>query len=174
MMTLYDAFVPGCLQILGSMSGLLKKAEIYCAEQSMLPEALLGAKLAPDMFDFAYQVKSCAVHSIGAIEGVRKGNFSPDKTPAPDRFAGLHAKIAEAASGLEALSVGDLEALSEQAMCFTIGDKVRWEFAGKDFLMSFSQPNFYFHATTAYAILRMRGVAVGKTDYLGAVRKMPG
>ena len=171
-MTLYDAFVPGCLQILGSMSGLLKKADAYCAEQSISPEALLGAKLAPDMFDFAYQVKSCAVHSIGAIEGVRNGNFSPDRTPAPSSFDGLHAKIVEAIGGLEALSAVDVEALSEKAMCFTIGDKLRWDFSGKDFLMSFSQPNFYFHATTAYDLLRMRGVAIGKADYLGAVRKM--
>jgi hypothetical protein len=171
MMTLYDAFVPGCLQILRSVSGLLTKAEAHCAEQSIAPETLIGAKLAPDMLDFAYQVKSCAVHSIGAIAGVRNGRFSPDRTPPPGSFAGLRTEIAEAINGLEALSPEEVEALSAAPMAFTIGEKLRWEFTGKDFLTSFSQPNFYFHATTAYAILRMKGVAIGKADYLGAVRK---
>src|SRR3546814_9371435 len=80
LITLYDAFVPSCVQLLRSVSGLITKAEAYCAEKSLPPEALIGAKLAPDMLDFAYQVKSCAVHSIGAIEGVKRGNFSPDQT----------------------------------------------------------------------------------------------
>src|SRR3546814_20609650 len=55
---------------------------------------------------------------------------------------------------------------------FTIGDKLRWEFRGQDFLTSFSQPNFYFHATTAYDILRMAGLKIGQVDYLGAPRRM--
>lgn len=156
------------------MSGLLKKADAHCIEKSVPPEALLGAKLAPDMFDFAYQVKSCAVHSIDAINGVRNGNFSPDRTTPPNSFHGLQAKMIETADALRALSVEEMEALSEKPMTFTIGVKLRWEFAGKDFLMSFSQPNFYFHATTAYDILRMKGVAVGKADYLGAVRRTVG
>src|SRR3546814_8109746 len=80
MITLYDAFVPSCVQLLRSVSGLITKAEAYCAEKSLPPDALIGAKLAPAMLDFAYQVNSFAVHSIGAIEGAKMGNFSPDKT----------------------------------------------------------------------------------------------
>ncbi len=170
-MTLYDSFVPGCLQLLDSMSGLLRKADAHCVEKSVPPEIMLGAKLAPDMLDFAYQVKSCAVHSIGAINGVRAGNFSPDKTTPPGSFDGLQAQVITAANALRALSADDVEALGEKPMTFTIGEKLRWDFTGKDFLMSFSQPNFYFHVTTAYSILRMKGVAIGKADYLGAVRK---
>jgi len=171
-MPLYDAFVPGCLQMLNSVLGLLEKAEAYCNEQRLPAEQLIHAKLAPDMFDFAYQVKSCAVHSIGAIHGVQHGNFSPDTAPPPDSFDGLRAKINEAIEALEALSVTDLVALSDKPMTFTIGDKLLWNFVGRDFLMSFSQPNFYFHATTTYDILRMSGVPIGKRDYLGQVRKL--
>ncbi len=171
MMTLYDAFVPSCLQLLESVSGLIKTADVYCVEQGIPPEALMGAKLAPDMFDFAYQVKSCVVHSIGAIEGVQNGSFSPDRTPSPSSFKDLRARTVEGISGLKALSTMDMEALSEKSIFFTIGDKVRWEFSGQNFLMSFSQPNFYFHATTAYDILRMKGIPLGKANYLGAVRK---
>src|SRR3546814_5801177 len=113
------------------------------------------------MMDFAYQVKSCAVHSIGAIEGLKQGRFSPDMTTPPDSFAALKAKTADTLDKLDALSAEDVEALSEKPLIFTIGDKLRWEFRGQDFLMSFSQPNFYFHATTAYDILRMAGFKIG-------------
>lgn len=173
MMTLYDAFVPACLQILHSVLGLIEKAEAYCNEQTLSPQSLLHAKLAPDMLDFAYQVKSCAVHSIGAIHGVRRANFSPDTAPPPDSFEGLKARVVEAIEALEALSPADLDSLSDKPLSFTIGDKLLWNFVGRDFLMSFSQPNFYFHATTAYDILRMSGVPIGKRDYLGHVRTLP-
>lgn len=170
MMTLYDAFVPNCLQLLGSVSGLLGKAEDFCGERSIPAENIINARLAPDMFDFAYQVKSCAVHSAGAIEGARAGNFSPDRSPPPDSFTALHACINNAVKRLEAVTVADMEALVDRPITFTIGDRFRLDFIGKDFLTGFSLPNFYFHVTTAYAILRANGVRIGKTDYLGALR----
>lgn len=172
-MTLYDAFVPGCLQILHSILGLLEKAQAYCDEQQLPAGELIHAQLAPDMHDFAYQVKSCAVHSIGAIQGVRKGSFSPDTSTPPDSFDGLKARVDEAIGEIKALSVTDLDALSDKPMTFTIGDKLLLNFVGKDFLLSFSQPNFYFHASTAYGLLRMKGVPIGKRDYLGAPRMLP-
>src|SRR3546814_1041571 len=116
------------------------------------------------MLDFAYQVKSCAVHSIGAIEGVKRGNFSPDQTTPPNDFGGLKAKVIEAVGKLEALSAAEVESLSDKSLTFTIGDALRLNFTGQDFLLSFSQPNFYFHVTTAYNILRMNGLSIGKAD----------
>lgn len=172
MMTLYDAFVPGCVQLLGSVRALIDKAEAHCAEKSLAPESLIGAKLTPDMLDFAYQVKSCAVHSIGAIEGVQKGQFSPDRVTPPNSFSGLKAKVDDAIHKLRALSTSDVEQLTDKALVFSIGEKLRWEFSGQGFLMSFSQPNFYFHATTAYDVLRMAGVQIGKADYLGTVQRL--
>ena len=171
-MTLYDAFVPGCLQILHSILGLLEKAEAYSDAQRLPADQLIHARLAPDMFDLAYQVKSCAIHSIGAIHGIRNGNFSPDTSPPPESFDGLKAKVGATIEELEALSVADLDALSDKPMTFTIGDKLLWHFVGKDFLLSFSQPNFYFHASTVYGILRMSGVPLGKRDYLGELRML--
>ncbi|MEJ7925328.1 DUF1993 domain-containing protein [Sphingobium sp. AN641] len=173
MMTLYDAFVPGCLQILGSVSNLIDKAEAHCTSMALPPETLINARLTPDMADFAYQVKSCAVHSIGAIDGARKGVVAPDRTPPPDSFAGLRALAKDAADRLGALRAADVEALSDKTVIFAIGDVMRWEFTGQDLLMSLSQPNFYFHATTAYDILRVAGLPLSKTDYLGAIRKTP-
>lgn len=168
--TLHEAFVPSALQMLGSVAKLINKAETHCAEKGRVPCGLIAARLAPDMLDLAYQVKSCAVHSAGAIAGVRSGNFSPDMNTPPDSFDGLRAVIADAIAKLEAITVEQMDALENQRMTFTIGDKLRWDFVGKDFLLSFSQPNLYFHATTTYDILRMEGVAIGKVDYLGAMR----
>src|SRR3546814_17086310 len=109
---------------------------------------------------------------MGAIEGRKPGRLSPDMTTAPDSFAALTAKTADTLDKMDALSAEDVEALGEKPLIFTIGDKLRWEFRGQDFLMCFSQPNFYFHATTAYDILRMAVLKIGKVDYLGAPRRM--
>src|SRR3546814_3334116 len=100
------------------------------------------------MLDFAYQVKSCAVHSIGAIEGVKRGNFSPDQTTPPNDFGGLKAKVIEAVGKLEALSAAEVESLSDKSLTFTIGDALRLNFTGQDFLLSFSQQIGRAHVCT--------------------------
>ncbi len=168
--SLYDAFVPSCLQILDSVSGLIDKAQTHCDERGNAAEELIEARLFEDMLPFAYQVKSCAVHSIGAIEGVRLGNFSPDRSQPPRTFDGLRTLVDDTISHLKCLDSEDVEALAGKEMHFTVGDQIDWPFKGVNFLLSFSQPNFYFHATTAYDILRMKGVSIGKLDYLGQLR----
>jgi len=170
--TLYAATIPSCLQILGSVSRLVAKAEGYCNEMGWPPQALIEARLAEDMLPFAYQVKSTAVHSIGAIEGVRQGSFSPDRTPAPATFEGLRARVAATIADLEAIDPEEIESFIGRDMRFTFGDQ-HIDFLAEDFLLSFSQPNFYFHATTAYDILRMKGLEIGKRDFNGRIRKKP-
>lgn len=170
-LTLHEAFVPGCLQMLASVTNLISKAKLHCATENLQEAELIQARIAPDMLDFAYQVKSCAVHSLGAIRGVQAGNFSPDMAIPPDNFEGLRSLMEGTISELQSVTAAEMDDLSEKHMTFTIGEKLRWDFVGKDFLLSFSQPNLYFHATTAYDILRQKGVKIGKADYLGAVRK---
>lgn len=170
-LTLYDATVPSMLQILGSIERLIGKAEQFCTEQGLPPEALIDARLIADMLPFGYQVKSCAVHSIGAIEGVRRGTFSPDMTAWPDSFAGLAQRIAETRAALLAIDQDEMESFIGRPMAFAMG-AMRMEFTADQFLLSFSQPNFYFHATTAYNLLRMKGVPIGKRDFNGRVRKI--
>lgn len=167
--SLYDATVSSYRQTLGAVAGLLEKAEAFCSEQSMPPEALIQARLAPDMLPFAYQVKSTAVHSLGAIEGVRKGSFSPDRTTPPETFPALGARIAATLKALEAIDRAEIESLVGRDMCFVAGER-RFEYSAESFLLSFSLPNFYFHAATAYDILRWKGVQVGKRDFMGRVR----
>ena len=164
-LSLYTATVPSMLQLLHAGKGWLAKAR-----DSEVDEAdVMKASLVEGMFPFAYQVKSMAVHSMGAIEGVRNGVFSPDMSDLPTTYAALEAKLDEAIAYLEALSEQDLEALRNGDMRFEIGER-RIPFTVDDFLLSFSQPNFYFHATTAYAILRANGLDVGKRDYMGPLR----
>ena len=168
--TLYAATIPSYLQILHSVSRLIDKAEAFCAENGIEPEALIQARLADDMLPFAYQIKSAAVHSIGAIEGVRTGTFSPDTSAPPATFDAMRKHITKAITALEALDPDEVEGFIGKDMRFVFGSN-GIDFSAEEFLLSFSQPNFYFHATTAYDILRMKGVPIGKRDFNGRVRK---
>jgi hypothetical protein len=167
--SLYAATVPSYLQALGAVAGLLDKAESFCAEKKLAPHELIQARLAADMLPFAYQVKSTAVHSLGAIEGLRRGVFSPDMTPPPEEFATLKARIAATIEALEKIDPTEIEGFMGRDMRFALGER-HIDFTGESFLISFSLPNFYFHATTAYDILRFKGVALGKRDFMGKVR----
>jgi len=168
-LSLHDALVPGWLQILGSCRHLIDKAENHCSDQGLDPQEIIGARLIEDMHPFAYQLKSCRVHAQGAIEGVRSGTFSPDLSEPPASFPALAARIDEAMVFLGSLDPGELDARADDDMAFVIPNRVHRQFTVRDFLLGFSQPNFFFHATTAYAILRSRGVSIGKIDYLGAM-----
>jgi uncharacterized protein len=167
--SLYAATVPSYQQTLGAVLGLLGKAETFCADKGLAPQDIIQARLAEDMLPFAYQVKSTAVHSLGAIEGVRRGVFSPDLTAPPDSFPALKARIAATLAALEAVDAAEVDAFVGRDMRFVSGDR-HADFTAENFLLSFSQPNFYFHATTAYAILRWKGVPLGKRDYTGRLR----
>ncbi|HEX7782187.1 MAG TPA: DUF1993 domain-containing protein [Sphingobium sp.] len=168
--SLYAATVPSCLQMLGALSGLLERAADHCAQAGTPPEAILRAQLAEDMHPFAYQVKSATVHSLGAIEGVRAGLFRPDRSEPPATFDALGQRMRETIAALQAVSPDELEGFIGRDVRFEIGDR-HIDFLAEDFLLSFSQPNFYFHVTTAYDILRANGVPIGKRDYLGRLRK---
>ena len=167
--SLYDAVIPSNLQILRAVDGLLAKAEAFCTEQNITHAELIDSRLALDMLPFGYQVKSCAAHSIGGIEGVKAGSYSPDMSAWPTDFAGLHGVLAKAIAALEAIDRREFDALADADAAFNFGELVM-PFTGANFLLSFSQPNFYFHATTAYDILRMKGVKLGKRDFMGMPR----
>ena len=165
-LSLHAALVPSWLQILGAGRNWLDKAVTH----GMGEAELCDARLIEDMFPFAYQVKSMAVHSQGAIEAVRQGLFSPNFGEAlPSTLADLRQRLEGAIGVLESVGEDELEGFTGKPMRFEIGEK-RLDFWAEDFLLSFSQPNFYFHASMAYAILRAKGVPVGKIDYLGKLR----
>jgi hypothetical protein len=121
--SLYAAIVPSYRQILGAVAGLTAKAEAFCTEQGIAPQELIQARLAPDMLPFAYQVKSTAVHSLGAIEGVRRGVFCPDRTAPPETFAALQARIAETLTALAAIDAAEINGFLGRDMRFAFGDR---------------------------------------------------
>ena len=129
--SLYAATIPSYQQILGSVSGLLVKAEAFCAEKSINHDEIIQARLAPDMLPFAYQVKSTTVHSLGAIEGLRRGTFSPDMTPPPETFAALKVRTAETLSALEKIEPAEIDSFIGRDMCFVRGEH-RLDFTGEN------------------------------------------
>jgi hypothetical protein len=167
--SLYAATIPPYQQTLGAITGLLVAAETFCAEKQLAPQEIIDARLAADMLPFAYQVKSTAVHSLGSIEGVRRGVFAPDMTPPPQTFAALKARIAETLAALAAITPAEIDGFVGRDMCFEFRER-RLPFTAEDFLLSFSLPNFYFHAATAYDILRWKGAPIGKRDFMGRLR----
>lgn len=167
--SLYAATIPSYQQILRAVSGLLVTAEAFCLEKDIAHDDIVQARLAPDMLPFAYQVKSTAVHSLGAIEGVRRGVFSPDMTSPPETFAALKMRIADTLAALEKIEPSEVDGFVGRDMQFAFRDR-QLDFTAEDFLLSFSQPNFYFHATTTYDILRWKGVQIGKRDFTGRLR----
>jgi hypothetical protein len=170
---LYDATVPLFRQVLASQGRVLEKAEAHCAEKGVAPDTLLQARLHDDMWPFAQQVTSTVSHSIGALRGILGGEYKMDLMHAPaDSFAAVKALNASARAELETFTPKDIDARLGKDVFLKFGER-RMDFIVEDFLQSFSLPNFYFHATTAYGILRNRGVPVGKGDFLGGIRLKP-
>lgn len=169
--SLYDATVPTMIQMLGAAQGWIEKAK----DSSLSEEELAGACLKEDMAPFPKQVHWMLAHSIGAIEAVRKGEMSPDLDDPATELEQMRLKLGAAENQLRALSVGELESFIGKEVHFVFKPRdVDIPFTAEDFLLTFSQPNFFFHTTTAYAILRHKGVDVGKMDYLGELRVMGG
>lgn len=167
--SLHEATVGSFLWFLDSLDGLLDKAEAHCREGGTDPQSLSAARLCDDMWDFAKQIEQCCHHSRGAITGVRAGVFSPLIGDVPHDFAALRAQLREAREFLSAVDPQELEDIAGKDMEFHVRGR-SMPFVVKDFLLGFSIPNFYFHVTTAYGILRSQGVPVGKLDYLGKLR----
>ena len=168
-LSLHAAFVPSALQMLGTCEHLIAKGEAWYEESGSGADEMIGARIHPEMLPFAYQVKSVAAHSAGAIEGVRAGVFSPDLTPPPADAAGLRDAIAGARATLEEVTEAEMETFIDRPMRFEFRDATL-PFTAQDFLLSFSQPNFYIHAATAYDILRLKGVPLEKRDFMGRLR----
>ncbi len=169
-LTLHAALIPSWLQVIDSVDAMIDKAAAFAAENDMSESELVQARLIDDMLPFSYQVKSCWGHSGYAIEAVRAGEYRPEMTPPPGTFAELKASLDHSRDVLSGTTADELESIAGNDMVFAFGDKYRREYTVQDFLLSFTNPNFYFHAATAYDILRMKGVQVGKRDFLGATK----
>lgn len=167
--SLYDVSIKTYLQILPALIGLIDKAQAHAAENGLDDSDMLSAKLAPDMWAFSKQVFQAVSHSLGTIKGLKAGEYSPNVAVTPSGYAGLRQHVKDAIDELRALDPAEVNALEHGEMTFVFGE-TRLPFTPMDYVLSFGLPNFYFHATTAYAILRNQGLPVGKMDFLGQLR----
>ena len=164
----YEASVDTYLQIMPAISGVLDKGLAHAKETDIDPKEIVETRLAPDMLPFRFQIHSVVHHSKGAIEGMKTGKFGPPSNLPEHDYAGLQSYLAEAISSLKAMSEAEVNALENNEVIFEIRG-MKMPFTAKGFLFSFSLPNFYFHASTAYDILRHKGTKIGKRDFMGAM-----
>ncbi len=167
--SLYDLSVANYLQTLGAVVDFLEKGRAHCAANNVDLDEIVETRLFPDMLPFRFQLQSVAHHSLGAIEGVKKGVFQPPPAAPTYDYPALQKLVADAREALQKMTPADVNALEGKEVAFQIRD-FKMPFTAEGFLLSFSLPNFYFHATTAYDILRMKGVPIGKRDYMGQMR----
>ncbi|XUU60580.1 DUF1993 domain-containing protein [Erythrobacter sp. HA6-11] len=171
-LSLYDAFVPGAQQTLAGLNTVIGKGEDFAKDQGIDPSELIEAKLAEDMWNLPWHVRSCWMHSAYAIERLELGEFTPDFTTLPEGFEGMRAMVADAQDKLAKVTQDQLVAVADKPVGFVMGGKTLMTLTGQNMLLSFNQPNLYFHATTFYDILRMKGVPLSKMDFMGPVRMM--
>jgi hypothetical protein len=168
-LSLYEASVPSYRQTLAAVGAFLDKGMAHFRERGIDPETLVETRLYPDMLPFRFQIQSVVYHSIGALEAMLSGVFRPPTDlPALD-YRALQELIAQTREAVGRFSTEAINSREGADLVFEFR-KSRLLFTTEDFLLSFSLPNFYFHATTAYDILRANGVPLGKRDYLGTLR----
>lgn len=167
--TLYDICIPSFIQTLDSTINVLDKGKAFAEAQGMDLEELTKISLRDDMLPLTFQVISVAHHSLGAVNGIKAGEFAPPpKMPGID-YLGLQNLLIDAKEQIASLSADEINALTGNPLTFKLGSR-EIPFIVENFIQGFSLPNFYFHATTTYDLLRMQGVDLGKKDFLGDMR----
>lgn len=165
----YDVSVATYLQMLGAASGFLAKGREHLEKSGADLHEVVETRLYADMLPFRFQVVSVAHHSLGAIRAIESGVFTPPPA-APDLdYVALEKLVTDARSSLQRYERAAIDALEGNDVLFKLGER-GMPFVARDFVLSFSLPNLYFHATTAYDILRTRGVPLGKRDFIGMPR----
>ena len=165
-MSFYDASVAAYLQMLGSLTGILNKAEAHCRAKNIQPDVLLGARLYPDMLPLTRQVQLvCDFAAKGCAR--LTGSEVPSTPDTETSFEELRQRLARTADYVKAFKPTQFEGAEEREVSFPAGPDKTMTMSGQKFLSNFSLPNFYFHAATAYDILRHNGVELGKRDFMG-------
>ncbi|WBO22746.1 DUF1993 domain-containing protein [Sphingomonas abietis] len=166
-MTLYDASIPVFLRAFGNLSAILEKGRAFADERGIAHAELLEARLIADMAPLTAQIQRCSDSAKGVA--VRIGQLPDVAMPDTETsFDALQARIAATVALLQATPPESFEG-REQAIVTLKTGKGEVSFPARDYLLGFALPNFFFHVTTAYGLLRMKGVPIGKLDYLGGV-----
>ena len=166
-LSMYQASVPVFQQMLGGLSAVLAKAEAHATARKIDPVVLLQARLYPDMFALLRQVQVACdfAKSVSArLAGVEVPAFE-DKE---ENFAELQARIAKTLAFVDSLEASQIEGSETRQIVTQAGTPKEKIFTGQSYLFNYGLPHFFFHVSTAYAVLRHNGVEVGKKDYIGS------
>ncbi|MBV8447843.1 MAG: DUF1993 domain-containing protein [Hyphomicrobiales bacterium] len=164
-LSMHESSVAVFKRMLGALSALLVKAETHAASRKIDPEALLGARLFPDMFSFTRQVQlTCDFAKLccARLSGIEAPKHEDKEAAFPE----LKARIAATLAFIESVPANAIDGTENKDITLKIAGKDT-QMKGRDYLLFFALPNFYFHATTAYDLLRHNGIEVGKRDFLG-------
>jgi hypothetical protein len=165
--SLYDIAVPTFTTTLNAMSTWLDRGEAYAAEKKFDVANLLDARLAPDMFSLRNQTQMATAFAKNAMCRLA-GQTPPDFPDAERTLADVRARIARTLTIIQGIKPADFDAAPTREISVQTGPNTHRTLSGTDYLLRFSLPQFYFHSTAAYALLRHNGVTLGKMDFMGA------
>ncbi len=164
-LSIYQASIPQFKKMLGNLSAILKKAEEYSSAKKIDGKVLLESRLFPDMFALTRQIQiACDMvkNGMARLAGIEPPKFEDKETT----FSELQQRLVKTIEFLGSIRADQIDDSDQKEIKFSLGEW-KFEFIGDQYLTTWIIPNFYFHITTAYNILRHNGLAIGKTDYLG-------
>ncbi|MCU0843176.1 MAG: DUF1993 domain-containing protein [Thiobacillaceae bacterium] len=164
-LSMYQASVPVFIRMLNNLAAILEKAAAHCEARKIDPAALLSYRLYPDMFAFARQVQVATDHARNGAARLA-GTEAPEMEKTEQSFAELIERVRRTVAYLEGLKPEQIDGSEDREITIRRGQTTN-TYRGLDYLLNRTLPNFYFHVTTAYDILRHNGVELGKRDYLG-------
>ncbi|MGZ4998251.1 MAG: DUF1993 domain-containing protein [Methylobacter sp.] len=164
-LTMYQASIPAFVRMLGNLSAILDKAAAHAEAKKIDPAVFVNARLAPDMFPLSRQVqiatdivKGCAAR----LAGIEVPRYEDNETT----FAELQARIDKTKAFIQSVNASQIDGSEERQITLKFGSR-ELSFLGQAYLLDFVLPNFHFHLSMTYAILRHNGVEIGKKDYIG-------
>jgi hypothetical protein len=165
--SMYTASIPLFKQMLNSLNAVLAKAETHAAERKIDPDALLHARLFPDMFSLMRQVQIATDFAKG-VSARLAGVDIPEHEDNEKTFADLQARVTKTLTFIDGLSATQIDGSETREIVLRPGTPKEKKLNGQAYLIHYALPQFFFHVTTAYAILRHNGIEVGKRDYIGS------
>jgi hypothetical protein len=163
--TIYEASIPPMIRTLENLSKILDKAVVQAKTEDKDLNTLLEARLAPDMFPFTRQVQVVSDSAKGCAARLA-GIETPSMPDTETTFPELQQRIAKTLDFLKSIKPAQIEGAEDRTVTLKF-PQGEMKFSGRDFLTGFALPNFYFHVTAAYGLLRHKGINIGKMDYLG-------
>lgn len=164
--SLYDLHINTSRRVLEATIGVMEKGASHLAEQGVNLNDIVNMRLIDDMAPFSFQVNSVRHHSLGAVHGILAGEFTPPPEVPEMDYQQLISYLQEALAGLDDIDADAVAAIEGKAVVLKAGG-FEMPFTSENFIQSFSFPNLYFHATTIYDMLRIKGVPLSKIDFLG-------